>query len=99
MILRLTLLAVCLSLTACQGQSHNPYSPQSTPLPPAPAAAAQTFDHSAYPAAPRDYGRYRSWAWQDGQLPAGAGWKPAWASAGRAASSSSPAPASGHLPG
>ena len=74
MILRLTLLAVCLSLTACQGQSHNPYSPQSTPMPPAPAAAAQTFDHSAYPAAPRDYGRYRSWAWQDGQLPAGAGW-------------------------
>lgn len=74
MILRLTLLTVCVSLAACQGQSHNPYSPQSTPLPPAPATAAQTFDRSAYPAAPRDYGRYRSWAWQNGQLPTGAGW-------------------------
>lgn len=72
MSLRILLIGTSLSLAACS--SPNPYSPQSTPLPPAPAAAAQTFDHSAYPAAPRDYGRYRSWAWQDGQLPAGAGW-------------------------
>ena len=72
MSLRILLISTSLTLTACS--SPNPYSPQSTPLPPAPAAAAQTFDHSAYPAAPRDYGRYRSWAWQDGQLPAGAGW-------------------------
>lgn len=72
MSLRILLIGTSLSLAACS--SPNPYSPQSTPLPPAPAAAAQTFDHSAYPAAPRDYGRYRSWAWQNGQLPAGAGW-------------------------
>lgn len=72
MSLRILLISTSLTLTACS--SHNPYSPQSTPLPPAPAAAAQTFDRSAYPAAPRDYGRYRSWAWQNGQLPAGAGW-------------------------
>ena len=72
MSLRILLIGTSLSLAACS--SPNPYSPQSTPLPPAPAAAAQTFDRSAYPAAPRDYGRYRSWAWQNGQLPAGAGW-------------------------
>ena len=72
MSLRILLISTSLTLAACS--SPNPYSPQSTPLPPAPAAAAQTFDRSAYPAAPRDYGRYRSWAWQNGQLPAGAGW-------------------------
>lgn len=72
MSLRILLISTSLTLTACS--TPNPYSPQSTPLPPAPAAAAQTFDRSAYPAAPRDYGRYRSWAWQNGQLPAGAGW-------------------------
>lgn len=72
MSLRILLISTSLMLAACS--SPNPYSPQSTPLPPAPAAAAQTFDRSAYPAAPRDYGRYRSWAWQNGQLPAGAGW-------------------------
>lgn len=72
MSLRILLISTSLTLTACS--SPNPYNPQSTPLPPAPAAAAQTFDRSAYPAAPRDYGRYRSWAWQNGQLPAGAGW-------------------------
>ena len=72
MSLRILLISTSLMLAACS--SPNPYSPQSTPLPPAPAAAAQTFDRSAYPAAPRDYGRYRSWGWQNGQLPAGAGW-------------------------
>ncbi len=47
---------------------------QSRPLPPAPAQAATTFDRSAYPAPPRDYGRYRSWAWLNGQLPPGTAW-------------------------
>ena len=69
------LLGASLSLlAACQGQSHNPYQAQSLPMPPAPASAAQTFDRSGYPAAARDYGRYRSWAWLNGQLPSGAGW-------------------------
>jgi hypothetical protein len=68
------LLSASLTLAACQGQSANPYSAQSVALPPAPATAAQTFDRSAYPAAPRDYGQYRSWAWQNAQLPASAGW-------------------------
>ncbi|MGF6594693.1 DUF4136 domain-containing protein [Pseudomonas sp. 2835] len=66
---RLTLGLLCLALAACQGS--NPYVASSRPLPPAPAQAATTFDASAYPAAPRDYGRYRSWAWLNGQLPAG----------------------------
>jgi hypothetical protein len=43
-------------------------------LPPAPPQAATTFDRSAYPAPPRDYGRYRSWAWLNGQLPPGTAW-------------------------
>ena len=72
MSLRILLISTSLTLAACS--SPNPYSPQSTPLPPAPAAAAQTFDRSAYPAAPRDYGRYRSWAWLNGQLPPGSAW-------------------------
>jgi len=63
--LLLTLLAAC--------QSHNPYQAQSQPLPPAPPAAANTFDASAYPAAPRDFSRYRSWAWRDDMPPTGSG--------------------------
>lgn len=59
----------CLALAACQGS--NPYVSQSLPMPPAPAQAATTFDSSAYPPPARDYGRYRSWAWRNGQLPAG----------------------------
>ncbi|MWV15640.1 DUF4136 domain-containing protein [Pseudomonas sp. L-22-4S-12] len=59
-------------LAACQGP--NPYVAASRPLPPAPAAAATHFDRSAYPAAPRDFARYRSWSWRDGQLPAGSAW-------------------------
>jgi hypothetical protein len=43
-------------------------------LPPAPPQAAATFDRSAYPAPPRDYGRYRSWAWLNGRLPPGTAW-------------------------
>ncbi|MHC8364136.1 DUF4136 domain-containing protein [Pseudomonas sp. LS2P72] len=66
------LLVICLGLAACQGS--NPYVASSNPLPPAPPQAANTFDRSAYPAAPRDYGRYRSWAWLNGQLPPGSAW-------------------------
>jgi hypothetical protein len=75
MTLRILLLGASLTLlAACQGQSQNPYGSQSMPLPPAPAAAGQSFDRSSYPAPARDYGRYHSWAWQNGQLPSGAGW-------------------------
>lgn len=66
---RLTLCVLCLALAACQ--NGNPYVASSRPLPPAPAQAASTFDASAYPAPARDYGRYRSWSWRNGQLPAG----------------------------
>ncbi|TDK54824.1 DUF4136 domain-containing protein [Pseudomonas moraviensis] len=66
------LLLISLGLAACQGS--NPYVAQSRPLPPAPPQAATTFDRSAYPAPPRDYGRYRNWAWRDGQLPPGTAW-------------------------
>jgi hypothetical protein len=66
------LLVICLGLAACQGS--NPYVASSNPLPPAPPQAANTFDRSAYPAPPRDYGRYRSWAWLNGQLPPGTAW-------------------------
>jgi hypothetical protein len=60
-------------LAACQSRP-NPYVASANPLPPAPPAAAQTFDTSAYPAAPRDYGRYRSWAWANDRLPSGSQW-------------------------
>lgn len=66
------LLMVCLGLAACQGS--NPYVAASKPLPPAPPQAATVFDRSAYPAPPRDYGRYRSWAWLNGQMPPGTAW-------------------------
>ena len=66
------LLVICLGLAACQGS--NPYVATSNPLPPAPPQAATTFDRSAYPAPPRDYGRYRSWAWLNGHLPQGTAW-------------------------
>lgn len=69
---RLGLVMGCLGLVACQGS--NPYVASSNPIPPAPPQAANTFDRSAYPAAPRDYGRYRSWAWLNGHLPAGSAW-------------------------
>ena len=58
------------ALAACQGS--NPYVASGNPIPPAPAQAATTFDASAYPAPTRDYGRYRSWSWRNGQLPSGA---------------------------
>ena len=66
------LLILCLGLAACQGS--NPYVASSNPIPPAPPQAANTFDRSAYPAPPRDYGRYRSWAWLNGHLPPGTAW-------------------------
>ncbi|WP_028620171.1 DUF4136 domain-containing protein [Pseudomonas sp. Ant30-3] len=66
------LLLICLGLAACQGS--NPYVGSSRPLPPAPPQAASTFDRSAYPAPPRDYGRYRSWSWLNGRLPPGTAW-------------------------
>ncbi|MFV3318173.1 DUF4136 domain-containing protein [Pseudomonas sp. NY15374] len=65
----LCLALLSFALAACQ--SSNPYVASSRPLPPAPPQAATTFDASAYPAAPRDYGRYRSWSWRNGQLPSG----------------------------
>ena len=67
---RLSAGLLCVALAGCQGS--NPYVASSRPLPPAPPEAATTFDASAYPPAPRDYGRYRSWTWRDGQLPTGA---------------------------
>lgn len=63
-------LTLGIGLAACQSPP-NPYVASSNPLPPAPPQAAQTFDASAYPAAPRDYGRYRNWAWVNNQLPVG----------------------------
>jgi hypothetical protein len=66
----LSLLLLLPALLACQSQ--NPYTAESSPLPPAPPHAAQKFDRSAYPAAPRDYARYRSWSWL--QQPAGSAW-------------------------
>ena len=69
---RVALLVLSLGLGACQ--SPNPYTASSLPMQPAPAQAANTLDLSAYPAAPRDYGRYQSWAWLNGRLPAGSAW-------------------------
>jgi hypothetical protein len=69
---RFAALLCCLGLVACQ--APNPYVASSLPLPPAPALAAQPLDTSAYPAAPRDYARYRSWAWVNDQLPAASPW-------------------------
>lgn len=59
-------------LVACQSQ--NPYQAESLPMPPAPPGAANHFDRSAYPAPPRDYGRYRTWSWDGGRPPSGAAW-------------------------
>nr|WP_298111708.1 DUF4136 domain-containing protein [uncultured Pseudomonas sp.] len=66
----LSLLLLLPALLACQSQ--NPYTAESSPLPPAPPEAAQRLDLSAYPAAPLNYGRYRSWSWL--QPPAGSAW-------------------------
>lgn len=67
---KLLSLSLILLLGACRGA--NPYSADSRPLPPAPVQAAGSFDPSAYPAAPRDFAAYRTWA-QDRQ-PVGAAW-------------------------
>lgn len=66
----LTALPLLLLLAACQ--SDNPYVADGQPLPPAPPGAADHFDRSAYPAAPRDFARYRDWSWR--QQPAGSAW-------------------------
>ncbi|MFV3331816.1 DUF4136 domain-containing protein [Pseudomonas sp. NY15437] len=61
----LLILPLFAALAACQSQ--NPYTATALPMPPAPAAAANPgLDPGSYPAAPLDYGRYRSWAWVDG---------------------------------
>jgi hypothetical protein len=61
----LLILPLFAALAACQGQ--NPYSNTSLPIPPAPAQAANPgLDPGSYPAAPLDYGQYRSWNWTDG---------------------------------
>ncbi|WP_341960135.1 DUF4136 domain-containing protein [Pseudomonas sp. RC10] len=69
---RLALLPLFLTLAACQ--SPNPYTAVSAAIPPAPPQAANAIDMSAYPAAPRDFGRYRNWTWLNGQLPPGTQW-------------------------
>lgn len=66
------LLLLAVVLAACQ--SHNPYTAQSNPLPPAPVHASSQLDLSAYPAPARDFARYRNWAWRDGRQPAGSAW-------------------------
>lgn len=67
---RLSLLSALILLSACQGS--NPYIADGKPLTAAPPDAAGHFDSSAYPAPPRDYGRYRDWRWR--QQPAGSAW-------------------------
>ncbi|KPZ28160.1 DUF4136 domain-containing protein [Pseudomonas coronafaciens] len=69
---RLALLALFFGVSACQ--SDNPYVASSLPMPPAPPQAANTLDMSAYPAPPRDYAKYRTWGWLNGQLPPGTAW-------------------------
>ena len=66
-------LSLFLLLGACQ-QTPNPYTDESIPYPPAPASAADNFDRSNYPPPQRDFALYRSWAWRNGELPAGSGW-------------------------
>jgi len=63
-------LPLFLLLAACQ--SPNPYQADGKQLAPAPPGAAGHFDRSAYPAPPRDYARYRDWAWRE--QPAGSAW-------------------------
>ena len=53
--LRSVLLCACLALAACQ--APNPYVATSLP-------EAHVYDAGAYPAAPRDYGAYRTWRWE-----------------------------------
>lgn len=67
---KLSVLLLLATLAACQSQ--NPYKSDSKPLPPALTHAVQQLDRSAYPAAPRDFARYRTWSWQ--RLPAGTAW-------------------------
>ena len=70
--MKVLLIPLLLLLAACQ--SSNPYVADDQPLPPAPPGAAGHLDLSAYPAAARDFARYRDWAWRDGRLPGGSAW-------------------------
>lgn len=51
------------ALAGCQ--AGNPYRASHQPYPPPPAdpATARQADPGSYPAAPRDFARYRSWQW------------------------------------
>ena len=69
---RIALVSLSQGLGACQ--SPNPYTATSLPMPAAPPQAANAIDLSAYPAPPRDYARYQSWAWLNDRLPAGSAW-------------------------
>lgn len=60
MLRHLALNTAAIVLFGCQ--TPNPYQAQSTPLPPAPAAAATHFDSSAYPAS-TDKKTYNYWCW------------------------------------
>ncbi len=66
---RLAICLLALAVAACQ--SHNPYTAESVPLPAAPSAPEPGEVRGAYPAAPLDFSRYRSWSWRG--LPAGTG--------------------------
>ena len=68
----IALLAVIGALLVAGCQSDQPhYQAASLPLPPEPTTPAK-LDLSAYPAAPVDFGKVRTWAWADSQqaLPA-----------------------------
>ncbi|MOA08133.1 hypothetical protein D3C78_1278750 [compost metagenome] len=68
---RLILLPLLAALAACQ--AGNPYTATALPYPPAPPSAANPgLDPGSYPAAPLDYGRYRSWNWSGATEAAGA---------------------------
>ena len=66
--MRSTLLLSATALVLAGCQASNPYQGESTPLPPAPAAAAQHFDASAYPA-PAQLKNYSYWCWPNAAAP------------------------------
>ena len=65
MLHHLALSTAVIVLFGCQ--APNPYQAQSTPLPPAPAAAATYFDVSAYPASSENK-TYNYWCWYEVNL-------------------------------
>ena len=66
--MRSTLLLSATALVLAGCQASNPYQGESIPLPPAPAAAAQHFDASAYPA-PAQLKNYNYWCWPNTAAP------------------------------